>query len=416
MTRRLILPALRGYRASWLGPDVLAGLTLAAIAVPEQMATARLANMPAVAGLYAFLAGSVLFAVLGRSRQVSVGADSTITPVLAAGVATVAVSGTPRFTHLVSFFALMVGAMLIAVGLLRLGWISEFLSTPVVTGVLAGIAVQIVVRQLPAILGLAGGGTTTVGRIREVIVQIGRASGWSVGIAVAVFTVVVAAEHLDRRIPGALIGLVASILVVDGLGLASRVAEVRAEGGGYPAGCAGVVVGERVAVEGLEVRDLGRAGGLALGAHDPLDRGQHALAGLLRVAACIELQHGVVEEAITLNNVTVRVDAVVYCRMIDPFKAIINVQNYDYAVSQAAQISLRSVIGQNDLDQLLSGREKINAHLKDVIDAPTKESWGIRVERVELKDISLPGSMKRSMPRQAEARARAPCPGHRRRR
>ena len=123
-----------------------------------------------------------------------------------------------------------------------------------------------------------------------------------------------------------------------------------------------------------------------------------------------------VEEAITLDNVTVRVDAVVYCRMIDPFKAIINVQNYDYAVSQAAQTSLRSVIGQNDLDQLLSGREKINAHLKDVIDAPTKESWGIRVERVELKDISLPESMKRSMPWQAEARARAPCPGHRRRR
>lgn len=178
--------------------------------------------MPAVAGLYAFLAGSVLFAVLGRSRQVPVGVDSTIAPVLAAGVATVAVSGTPRFTHLVSFFALMVGAMLIAVGLLRLGWISEFPSTPVVTGVLAGIAVQIVVRQLPAILGLAGGGTTTVGRIREVIVQIGHASGWSVGIAVAVFTIVVAAAHLDRRIPGALIGLVASILVVDGLGLASH--------------------------------------------------------------------------------------------------------------------------------------------------------------------------------------------------
>jgi len=222
VTRQLILPTLRGYRASWLGPDVLAGLTLAAIAVPEQMATAGLANMPAVAGLYAFLSGSVLFAVLGRSRQVSVGADSTIAPVLAAGVATVAVSGTPRFTHLVSFFALMVGAMLIAVGLLRLGWISEFLSTPVVTGVLAGIAVQIVVRQLPAILGLAGGGTTTAGRIREVIVQIGHTNGWSVGIAVAVFTVVVGAEHLDRRIPGALIGVVVSILVVDGLGLASH--------------------------------------------------------------------------------------------------------------------------------------------------------------------------------------------------
>ncbi len=226
MVTSLIPPTLRGYRVSWLGPDLLAGLTLAAIAVPAQMATARLAGMPAVTGLYAFIAGSVLFAMLGHSRQVSVGADSTTAPVLAAGVATVAAAGTPRFAHLVSFLALMVGTMIIAVGLLRLGWISEFLSTPVVTGVLAGIAVQIVVRQLPAILGLAGGGTTTVGRVHEVIIQIDHGSGWSAGIAGAVFTIIVAAEGLDRRIPGALIGLLASVLVVDGFGLTSQGVQV----------------------------------------------------------------------------------------------------------------------------------------------------------------------------------------------
>ena len=78
-------------------------------------------------------------------------------------------------------------------------------------------------------------------------------------------------------------------------------------------------------------------------------------------------------------------------------------QDYAYAVSQVAQTSLRSVIGQSDMDQLLSERDKVNAHLKDVIDAPTEEPWGIRVERVEVKDVSLPESMKRSMSRQAEA-------------
>ena len=78
-------------------------------------------------------------------------------------------------------------------------------------------------------------------------------------------------------------------------------------------------------------------------------------------------------------------------------------QNYTYAVSQVAQTSLRSVIGQSDMDHILSERDKINAHLKDVIDAPTEEPWGIRVERVEIKDVSLPESMKRSMSRQAEA-------------
>jgi len=109
------------------------------------------------------------------------------------------------------------------------------------------------------------------------------------------------------------------------------------------------------------------------------------------------------QEAITRDNVTLKVDAVVYYRVIDPVKAIINVQNYTFAISQVAQTSLRSVIGQSDMDQLLSEREKINAHLKDVIDEPTEQPWGIRVERVEIKDVSLPESMKRSMSRQAEA-------------
>jgi regulator of protease activity HflC (stomatin/prohibitin superfamily) len=109
------------------------------------------------------------------------------------------------------------------------------------------------------------------------------------------------------------------------------------------------------------------------------------------------------QEVITRDNVTLRVDAVVYYRVIDPFKAIINVQNYQFAVSQVAQTSLRSVIGQSDMDHLLSEREKVNAHLKDVIDAPTEQPWGIRVERVEVKDVALPESMKRSMSRQAEA-------------
>jgi regulator of protease activity HflC (stomatin/prohibitin superfamily) len=109
------------------------------------------------------------------------------------------------------------------------------------------------------------------------------------------------------------------------------------------------------------------------------------------------------QEGITRDNVTLRVDAVVYYRVVDPLKAVINVQNYAFAVSQVAQTSLRSVIGQSDMDQLLSERAKINAHLKDVIDAPTEQPWGIRVERVEVKDISLPESMKRSMSRQAEA-------------
>jgi regulator of protease activity HflC (stomatin/prohibitin superfamily) len=107
--------------------------------------------------------------------------------------------------------------------------------------------------------------------------------------------------------------------------------------------------------------------------------------------------------AITRDNVTLTVDAVVYFRVIDPVKALINVQNYPAAVSQVAQTSLRSVIGRADLDTLLSDRDQINAELKAVIDTPTEGPWGLRIERVEVKDVALPDGMKRSMSRQAEA-------------
>jgi regulator of protease activity HflC (stomatin/prohibitin superfamily) len=109
------------------------------------------------------------------------------------------------------------------------------------------------------------------------------------------------------------------------------------------------------------------------------------------------------QEGITRDNVSVRVDAVVYFRVIDPIKATINVQNYMFAISQQAQTSLRSIIGQSEMDQLLAERDSVNRELRRIIDEPTEEPWGIRVERVEIKDVSLPEGMKRSMSRQAEA-------------
>jgi regulator of protease activity HflC (stomatin/prohibitin superfamily) len=107
--------------------------------------------------------------------------------------------------------------------------------------------------------------------------------------------------------------------------------------------------------------------------------------------------------AITRDNVTLTVDAVVYYRVVDPVKALVNVQDYPSAVLQVAQTAMRSVIGRGDLDTLLADRERVNAELKAVIDAPTEKPWGLLIERVEVKDVSLPESMKRSMSRQAEA-------------
>ncbi|MFC6065871.1 slipin family protein [Streptomyces ochraceiscleroticus] len=108
------------------------------------------------------------------------------------------------------------------------------------------------------------------------------------------------------------------------------------------------------------------------------------------------------QEGITRDNVTVRVDAVVYFKVVDAADAIIRVEDYRFAVSQVAQTSLRSIIGKSDLDDLLSNREKLNQGLEVMIDSPAL-GWGVQIDRVEIKDVSLPETMKRSMARQAEA-------------
>jgi regulator of protease activity HflC (stomatin/prohibitin superfamily) len=108
------------------------------------------------------------------------------------------------------------------------------------------------------------------------------------------------------------------------------------------------------------------------------------------------------QEGITRDNVSVKVDAVVYFRVDDPIKAAIVVQNYQFAIAQVAQTSLRSVIGKSELDDLLSNRERLHQGLELLIDSPAL-GWGIHIDRVEIKDVQLPESMKRSMSRQAEA-------------
>ncbi|MFB6630618.1 slipin family protein [Streptomyces sp. NPDC056362] len=108
------------------------------------------------------------------------------------------------------------------------------------------------------------------------------------------------------------------------------------------------------------------------------------------------------QEGITRDNVTVRVDAVVYFKVVDAADAVVRVEDYKFAVSQMAQTSLRSIIGKSDLDDLLSNREKLNQGLELMLDSPAM-GWGVAIDRVEIKDVSLPETMKRSMARQAEA-------------
>ena len=204
----------RGYQRRWLVPDVLACVTLLAIAVPEQLATSRLAGMPPVTGLYTFIAGSLVFGALGANPLLSVGADSTIAPLFAAGVSHLAPTGSAHYVALVSLVAVTVGVLVALVGLLRMGWIANFLSGPIITGFLGGVAVIIVVHQLPDFLGTASVSGTTVHRVADTLGHIGKANVATVVIGVAVFAVVMAAERVDRKLPGALVGLAGSTVVV----------------------------------------------------------------------------------------------------------------------------------------------------------------------------------------------------------
>ena len=213
------MSSLHGYKRQWLGPDLLAGLTLLAIAVPEQLATSRLAGMPPITGLYAFIAGSVAFAFLGSAPQLSVGADSTIAPLFAAGIAHISPAGSEHYMALVSLLAVTVGVLVALVGLLRLGWIADFLSAPIIVGFLAGVSIIIIVHQLPDLFALAPASGTTIHRVADVASHLGQANGWAFGIGVVVFAVVMAAERIDRKLPGALLGLVGATVVVAAAGL-----------------------------------------------------------------------------------------------------------------------------------------------------------------------------------------------------
>ena len=214
--------SLATYRASFLPADLIAGLTLAAIAIPEQMATARLGGFSPQIGFFAFMAGSLGFAMFGANRFLSCGADSTITPIFAGGLALLAAAGSPDYQALAIALALMVGVMLMASGIFRLGGIANLLSVPVTVGFLAGISVHILVSQMPSVLGLSTPGGSTLDRIGVLGQQLSQANIFTVSIGFGVLAMVFASEAISPKIPGALIGLVAATMAVIWAGLETK--------------------------------------------------------------------------------------------------------------------------------------------------------------------------------------------------
>ena len=202
------MPTLRLPELNGLPRDALAGLLLAAIAIPEQLATARLAGMPPEAGLFTFAAGAIGFAVFGTNRFLSAGADSTIAPIFAGGLAALAAAGSPHYAALAGMLSIMVGVVVIGAAVLRAGWVADLLSIPVTTGFMAGIAIHIIVGQLPAVLGVPD----AHGPLASQCVQLFRdqrdINPYALGIGLFVLAVTQATERVSRRLPGALLALV----------------------------------------------------------------------------------------------------------------------------------------------------------------------------------------------------------------
>jgi high affinity sulfate transporter 1 len=218
----LLFPSFRGYSRAWLSADLLAGLTLAAVCVPESMAVAKLVAMPPVTGLYAFLAGALGAILLCSSRQLSIGPDSTIGPMMAVGVGSIVAASSPDYPSRIALFALLVGLAVLAAGVARFGFLADLLSRPVTSGFLSGVGIAVVIGQLHVLAGLPTSGGSTPAKLLEVAEHLSATNLPTLSVGVAVLVIVLGAERLGPRFPGALVAVVGSLVAVVVLGLGNH--------------------------------------------------------------------------------------------------------------------------------------------------------------------------------------------------
>src|SRR6516164_10003055 len=252
------LPVLEGVlpaERSRLPADALAGLTLAAIGVPEVLGYAKIAGMPLVTGLYTLLLPMAAFAVLGSSRHLVVAADSATAAILAGALTGLAAAGSERYVRLAGLAALLTGGMLIAVRLARLSFLANFLSRTVLVGFLTGVGIQVAAGQLPDMLGVTAASKQTLPKLADTVRALPHVQWADVAVSVAVIVVVVVARRINRRIPGLLIAVIIAIIVSWAADLAAHgVAVVGHVPGGLPTlGLPALGVRDAAALTGVAV-------------------------------------------------------------------------------------------------------------------------------------------------------------------
>jgi SulP family sulfate permease len=220
------LPVLRGVlplKTSQIPLELIAGLTLAALAIPEVMGYTKISGTPVITGLYTILIPMALFALFGSSRHLVVGADSATAAILAAGLVGLAATGSDEYVALAAVLALMAAVFLILARIIGLGFMADFLSRTVLVGFLTGVGIQVALGQISGMLGLKGGGHGTLQKIWNDIQQIEQVNLYALAIAVSVLLVIVGSKKLSMKIPGALIAVIGAIVASWALNLEAYV-------------------------------------------------------------------------------------------------------------------------------------------------------------------------------------------------
>ncbi|MGW5239508.1 SulP family inorganic anion transporter [Monashia sp. NPDC004114] len=238
-SERLRPESLRGYQRSWFRADILAGLTLAAVAIPETMGYTSIAQVPVITGLYTVLFPALVFAIIGSSRLLVVGADSATAAILAAGLATIGIAGltpnSPQWLALTSLTAIMCGALLLLARLLRLGFLGDFLSASVLIGFLTGVGIQVFTGQIPDMLGIPKGKGNWFEQQWYTLTHLSDASGVTLAYALGTLAIILGFKRFVPKVPGAIVAVVLTIILATVTQASSHgVAVVGAMQGGFP--------------------------------------------------------------------------------------------------------------------------------------------------------------------------------------
>ncbi len=198
--------------ASRVPIDIIAGITLAALAIPEVMGYTKIAGMPVVTGLYTILIPTALFAIFGSSRHLVVGADSATAAIMAAGLVGLAATASPEYVAYAGILALLAAVFLIVARLIKLGFLADFLSRTVLIGFLTGVGIQVAIGQISGMLGIPGGGSGPIQKLATDFQQLGQTNPWTLGISIAVLVIIVGGRMISKKIPGALIAVIGAIV------------------------------------------------------------------------------------------------------------------------------------------------------------------------------------------------------------